>query len=169
MKDFLAVFNPTEEEITTTINGSFFTWKPGQIKQMRAGQADFVDTNRKELGLVKIDDARFIPSEQEQYIPGFDKTPEGQAVLAPLREQGINNLIEHLMWIIRNNQISLKQDLANKYPTGDSAKMAAAAASPAELNAMRLVAKYKKRTNSNAAKQVEEVERLMQQIGPMTA
>lgn len=166
--DFKAVYNPTEEEITTTINGSFFTWKPGQIKQMRAGQADFVDTNRKDTGLVKIEDARFIPAEQDRYIPGFEKSPEGQAYLAPFREQGINNLIDHLMWIIRNNQVSLRQDLANKYPTGDSGKMAAAAASPAELNAMRLVAKYKKKTSSNAAKQVEEVEKLMKEIGPMS-
>ncbi len=165
--EFKAVYNPTEEEITTTINGSFFTWKPGQIKQMRAGQADFVDTNRKELGLVKIEDGRFIPAE-DSYVMNFDKSPEGQAFLAPYREAGINNLIEHLMWIIRNNQISLKQDLANKYPTGDAGKMAAAAASPAELNAMRLVAKYKKKTSSNAAKQVEEVEKLMGAIGPMS-
>jgi hypothetical protein len=165
--DFKAVYNPTEEEITTTINGSFFTWKPGQIKQMRAGQADFVDTNRKELGLVKLEDPRFIPSE-DSYILNFDKTAEGQAILAPLKEQGINNLIDHLMWIIRNNQVSLRQDLANKYPTGDSSKMAAAAASSAELNAMRLVAKYKKKTSSNAAKQVEEVDKLMKEIGPMS-
>ncbi len=70
---------------------------------------------------------------------------------------------------IRNNQISLRQDLANKYPTGDSGKMAAAYASPAELDAMRLVAKYKKKTSSNAAKQIEEVEKLMNDIGPMIA
>jgi hypothetical protein len=167
--DFLAVFNPTEEEVTTTINGSFFTWKPGQIKQMRAGQADFVDTNRKELGLMKLEDPRFIPAEQEKYIPGFEKTDEGKKILEPLREKGINNLIDHLMEIIRNNQVSLRQDLANKYPTGDSAKLAAAYASPAELNAMRLVAKYKKKNNSNSAKQVEEIEKLMQEIGPFTA
>lgn len=166
--DFLAVYNPTEEEITTTINGSFFTWKPGQVKQMRAGQADFVDTNRRDLGLVRVSDPRFIPADQENYIPGFEKTPEGLAVLAPLREKGINNLVQHLMDIIRNNQVSLRQDLANKYPTGDSAKLAAAYASPAEIEAMRKVVRYKKKTDNNAAKQVEEIESLMQQIGPIS-
>lgn len=165
--EFAAVYNPTEEEITTTINGSFFTWKPGQIKQLRALQAEFVDTNRKELGLVKLDDKRFIPAEQDHYIPNFDKTPEGQAYLAPFRERGINNLIEHLMDIIRNNQVSLRQDLANKYPTADSAKLAAAHASPAEVEAMRKVAKYKKKTSDNAAKKIDEVEKLMAQVGPM--
>jgi len=163
--EFLAVYNPTEEDVTTTINGSFFTWKPGQIKQMRAGQAHFVDTNRKELGLVLVSDPRFIPAE-EGYIANFDKTPEGKEALEPLREIGIKNLIDNLLAIIRNNQVSLRQDLANKYPTGDSGKLAATFASPAELNAMRLVAKYKKKNKDNAAKQVDEVDALMKEIGP---
>ncbi len=166
--DFKAVYNPTEEEIATMINGNYFTWKPGQIKQMRESQAQFVDSNRQETGLVVVDDPRFIPAE-ESYIMNFDKTPEGKEILEPLRERGLNNLINHLMSIIRNNQVSLRQDLANKYPTGDSAKLAATHASPAELNAMRMVAKYKKKTNSNAARQVEEVEKLMADIGPMIA
>lgn len=166
--DFLAVYNATDEEVTTTINGSFFTWKPGQIKQMRAGQANFVDTNRKELGLVVIRDPRFIPAEQDSYVPSFEKTKEGQDVLAPLKEQGINNFVESLVWIIRNNQVSLRQDMASKWPTGDAAKMAAAGASNGELNAMRLVAKYKKKTKDNAARQVEEIEKLMQEIGPIS-
>jgi len=165
MAEFLAVYNPTEEEITTTINGSFFTWKPGQVKQLRGVQGEFVDTNRQELGLVLVSDKRFIPAEQDHYIPGFDKTPEGIKFLEPYREKGINNLVAHLTMIIRNNQVSLRQDLANKYPTGDSAKMAAAYASPGELEAMRKVVKYKKKTTNNAAKQVEE---LMAEIGPMT-
>lgn len=166
--DFLAVYNPTEEEVTTTINGSFFTWKPGQIKQMRAPQAEFVDTNRKELGLVVIKDPRFIPAE-ESYIMNFDKTEEGKKVLEPLREMGINNLIDHLTAVVRNNQVSLRQDLANKYPTGDSAKLAAAYASPGELEAMRKIVKYKKKTKDNSARQVEEVSKLMEEIGPFTA
>lgn len=165
--DFLAVYNPTEEEVTTTLAGNFFTWKPGQIKQLRKELVDFVDTNRRETGLVRIDDRRFIPAEQDHYIPGFEKTKEGLDALAPLREKGINNLVEHLMWIIRNNQISLRQDLAGKYPTGDSKAMAAAWASSSEIEAMRKVAKYKKKTPNNAAKQVEEVESLMKEIGPM--
>ncbi len=167
-KEFLAVYNPTEEDITTVINGSFFAFKPGAIKQMRAAQAHFVGTNRQETGLVVVDDARFIPSDQDSYIPGFEKTPEGKAVLEPLREKGINNLIEHLSWVIRNNQVSLRQDLADRYPTGDSGKMAAASASKGEIEAMRLVKKYKGKTKNNAAKQVEEIEALMKEIGPVT-
>lgn len=167
--DFLAVYNPTEEEVTTVIHGNFFTWKPGQVKQIGANKAQFVDTNRKETGLVVVTDKRFIPAEQDYYVPGFEKTEEGKKVLAPLKEQGINNLIAYLMDIIRNNQVSLRQDMAGKWPTGDAAKMAAAGASKGELEAMRMVAKYKKKTPENAARQVEEVEKLMEAIGPFTA
>lgn len=166
--DFLAVYNPTEEEITTTINGSFFTWKSGQVKQMRAGQARFVDTNRQELGLVLVEDPRLIPAEQDKYIPGFEKTDEGKKFLEPYREKGINNLIKACSEIIRNNQVCLRQDMANKWPTGDSAKMAAAQASEGELKAMRLVKKYKMKTRDNAAKQIDEVEKLMAEIGPVS-
>lgn len=166
--DFLAVYNPTEEEVTTTINGSFFTWKPGQIKQMRESQAKFVDSSRQDTGLVLIEDRRFIPAEQEHYVPGFEKTEDGKKVLEPLREKGINNLIAHLTYIVKNNQVSLRQDLANKYPTGDSAKLAAAYASPGEIEAMRKIVKYKRKTKDNVAKQVDEVEKLMNEIGPFT-
>lgn len=165
--DFLAVYNPTEEEITTTIHGNFFTWKPGQVKQMRATLAEFVNQNRQDTGLVLVTDPRFIPAE-ESYIVNFDKTEQGQEILKPLKEKGINNLIEHLNFVIRNNQVSLRQDLANKYPTGDSAKMAAAAASQGEVQAMRLVAKYKKKTKDNAARKADEVDKLMNEIGPIT-
>lgn len=167
--DFLAVYNPTEEEVTTTIHGSFFTWKPGQVKQMRASMAQFVDTNRQDLGLVKIEDPRFIPAEQDRYVPGFEKSDEGKKYLEPFRVKGINNLIKALSETIRNNQICLRQDLANKWPTGDSKQMAAAQASEGELRAMRMVKKYKSKTLDNVAKQIDEVETLMDTIGRPSA
>lgn len=163
--DFMCVWNPTEEEITTTIHGSFFTWKPGQFKTMREPQARFVGMHRKEIGLVVIDDARFAAG-NDDFQPGFEKSKEAEPILAPYREQGVANLINNLMEIIRNNQVSLRQDMAHRYPTADAAKLAAINASPAELNAMRLVAKYKKKNGENDAKKVDEVQKLMQEIGP---
>lgn len=165
--EFSAVFNPLLESVTTRVFGHYFTWKPGEVKQLRSHMVDFIDLNRREEGLVKVEDPRFIPSEVDHYIPGFEKTPEGQAVLKPYRERGINSYIEKLMDVVRNNQVALRQDLADRYPTGDSGKMAAAWASKGELEAMRNVVKYKGKTSDNAAKQIEEVEKIMQQVGPM--
>lgn len=165
--DFLAVYNPRDEEITTTIYGNYFTWKPGQVKQVKADIAKFVNMSRKELGLQVVEDPRFIPAESERYVPGFDKTDEGKKVLEPLKEKGISNFVEHLMEVIRNNQVSLRQDLANKYPTGKSENLAAAFASQGEIEAMRLVAKYKSKSKDNLAKQVEEVNKLMEKVGPI--
>lgn len=165
MADFICVWNPTEEPVSTQIQGNYFSWNPGQFKTMREQAARFVGSSRQETGLVVLDDPRFGAGNDE-YIPGFEKTEEAKPILAPKREEGIANLIHHLMWIIKNNQVSLRHDLAHKYPSADAAKLAATNASPAELNAMRLVAKYKKKNENNEAKTVDEVEKLMKEIGP---
>lgn len=168
MADFKCVWNPTEETVSTMINGAYFNWNPGQFKTMRAHQASFIGSNRKEFGLVVVDDDRFAAGSDE-FVPGFEKSKEAEPILAPYREQGVSNLVNHLMEIIRNNQVSLRQDLAHKYPTADAAKLAAINASPAELHAMRLVAKYKKKNGDNDAKRVDEIEKLMKDIGPFTS
>lgn len=168
MADFQCVWNPTEEPVSTVINGSHFHWNPGQFKTMREMQARFVSSNRQETGLVVLDDLRFAAGNDE-FIPGFEKTEEAKPLLSKKQEEGVANLIHHLMGMIRNNQVSLRQDLAHKYPTADAAKLAAINASPAELNAMRLVAKYKKKNGDNDAKRVDEVEKLMKDIGPFTS
>lgn len=167
MAEFVCVWNPTEEPVATVINGNHFHWNPGQFKTMKEHQGRFVSSNRKETGLVVIEDGRFTPGD-DAFIPGFEKTEEAKKILMPLKEIGISNLISALMDIIRNNQVSMRQDLAHRYPTADAAKLAAINASPAELNAMRLVAKYKKKNHDNDAKRVDEIENLMKEIGPFT-
>jgi hypothetical protein len=165
MADFLCVYNPTEETVATRIQGNWFTFAPGAIKTMEASRGEFVAMHRKETGLVVVRDTRFIAG-LESYEPGFEKTEEGKKILAPLKEEGISNLINALMDKIRNNQVSLRQDLAHKYPSGDAAKLAALHASDAEIEAMRLVKKYKARNKDNDARKVDEVEKLMTEIGP---
>lgn len=165
MADFLCVYNPTEEKVATLVQGSWFTFAPGALKTMDQVKAQFIAMHRKETGLMIVYDDRFIAN-SDQYTPGFEKTAEGQAVLAPLREEGINNLISHHMEVIRNNQVSLRQDLAHKYPTADAAKLAAVNASKGEVESMRLVSKYKKKNKDNDAKRVDEITKLMDEIGP---
>lgn len=168
MADFLCVYNSTEEPVSTRIHGSWFSFTPGALKTMEASKAEFVAMHRKETGLTVVRDPRFIAG-TDQYEPGFEKTEAGKAILAPLKEEGINNFISALMEIIRNNQVSLRQDLAHKYPTADAAKLAAVNASQGEMDAMRLVAKYKKKNRDNDAKKVDEIAKLMEDIGPFAA
>jgi len=162
----MRVWNPTEEKVSTLIQGSWFTFAPGGFKTMDEHKARFIETNRKETGLVVLDN-RFDPS-SEQYEEGFDKSQEGKDLLEHKKNEGISNLIAFHMDIIRNNQVSLKQDLAHKYPTGDAAKLSAIYASKGELESMKLVKKYQAKNPDNEAKRVEEVAALMAEIGTFT-
>lgn len=161
------VWNPTEEPVTTKIFGSYFEFKPNSMKTITNEHiAKFIESNRKETGLVVLP-PQFDPLAEDLYIEGYEKTPEGKAALAEKRKEGIQNLINFHTQIIYNNQVSLRNDLVHKDPHTDPVKLAAINASQGELESMRLVAKYQKlRLDGNDA-QVKEVEKLMDQIGPI--
>jgi hypothetical protein len=162
---FVRIWNPTEEVVSTRINGNWFTIKPGAFKSMHENLANFIEMNRKETGLVTLPD-EFEPS-SDRYVENYHQSDAGKALMAARREDGIRNLIEYYMGIVRNNQVSLRQDLAHRYPTADVSKLAAIEASKGDIEAMRLVNKYKGKAADNAQKQAEEVDKLMKQIGPI--
>lgn len=166
MSHFVCIWNPTEEKVSTVIHGSHFNFPAGSFKVMESSKGDFIDQYRMETGLVTLRDSRLLP-DSDSFLPGFERTKEAESYLAPHRERGIQCLIKHHLMIVQNNQMALRQDLAVKYPSGDSARMAAANASPGELESMRLVAKYKKKAGDNEAKRVDEVLKLMEDVGPI--
>ena len=163
----LTVWNPTEEKVSTRIHGNWFTFAPGQFKVMDIEKASFIQTNRRETGLVVLP-AQFCSS-REEYIEGYAQTEEGKAILSQKRDEGIQGLIDHHMNIVKNNQVSLRQDLAHRYPSADFDKLCKLEASKGELESMRLVAKYKGKASDSGAKKVEEIDKLMKAIGPVTA
>ena len=160
------IWNPTEETVETKMFGSYFTFKPGQMKTMQEHFAKFIEMNRKETGLVTLPD-EFDTMNEETYIEGYDKTPEGKEILAKKKKQGIENLLAHYSQIVYNNQVSLRRDLAHKDPHTDAVKLSAINASSGELEAMRLVAKYQKLKLDDQGAKVSEVEKLMKEIGPI--
>lgn len=159
------VWNPTEERVATRIHGDWFSFAPNTQKTMDISKGEFINMNRQETGLVVLP-SEFDPS-SESYVENYEKTEAGKKVMAEKREEGIRNLIEFHMGIIRNNQVMLRQDLAQQFPSGDASKLAALYASKGEQESMRLVAKYKGKASDNAQKKMEDVEKLMQQIGPV--
>jgi hypothetical protein len=160
------VYNPTEETVETRVFGSYFTFKPGQMKNMNKNFCDFIASDRQQTGLVILP-PEFDPMDEDRYVEGFEKTPEGKAVLAEKREEGIRNLINFHVGVIRNNQVSLKRDLARHDPSNDPTKLAAIEASKGEIESMRLVAKYKKLKLNNEEKQITEVNKLLEDVGPL--
>lgn len=164
---FVKVWNPTEEEVSTRIQGAWFSFKPNQMKTMDEHKGAFIQTNRQETGLV------VLPPEfcevREEFQPGIELTPEGKALLATKKEEGIQHLIDFHMSIVKNNQVSLRQDIAHRYPSADFDKLTKLEASKGELESMRLVAKYKGKASDSPSRKVDEVEKLMKQIGPISA
>ena len=160
------VWNPTEENISTKLHGAYFTFAPNAQKIMDENKCNFIETNRKEYGLVVLPDE--FNRISEKFIEGYEKTEEGKKILAEARTKGFNNLIEFHMDIIKNNQVSLRNYLAPRSPGVDPARLASLNASEGEVRSMQLVAKYKGKSSTSAAQKAASVEKLMDQIGPMT-
>jgi len=160
------IYNPTEESISTQVHGAWLHFPAQQLKIVyQKEKAEFIGRDRTYTGLVVMPE-QFDP-QSEQFVEGYEKTPEGKKCLEEARVKGINALIEHHMGVVRNNQVSLRQDLAHRYPSADAAKLAALDASKGEIESMRLVAKYKGKTSANDQRKVDEVQELMKQIGPV--
>lgn len=169
MEELIYVWNPTEENVSTRIHGSWFSFAPGAKKSFhRPGFGHFIEQNRKETGLVILP-PQFNPN-SDQFIEGYESTAEGKKILEEKRTLGINNLIDFHLAVVRNNQVCLAQDIARQYGSPDTgARMAKYEASKGELESMRLVAKYKGKAQGHAQQKAEEIEKLMKQIGPVVA
>lgn len=161
------IWNPTEETVRTVIGGNHFEFKPGQFKNMQQHMADFIAMNRQETGLVVLP-PEFDPMDEERFVEGYDKTPEGIQALKEAKERGISSLINFYQQMVYNNQVSLKKDWARKDPSNDPAKLCALDATPGELEAMRLVAKYQKKKLEGHDAKLKEVEKLMKEVGPVS-
>lgn len=160
------IWNPTEELVNTKMQGSWFSFKPGQMKIMDQDKANFITTNRQETGLVVLPGI-FDPND-DAYVEGYEKTQEGMKILEEFREKGIENLVQFHLDIIKNNQVFSKRDLAKENPGVDALKLAAIEASPGEIKAMQLVRKYQAKKQDTQAKRIAEVQKMMEEIGPIS-
>lgn len=159
------IWNPTKETISTRMQGAWFTFKPDVKKTMDDAKCRFIESERKDTGLVVLPD-QFDP-QSEAYVEHYDKTPEGTATLEQKREEGIRNLLDYHREIIRNNQVSLRRDLAHKYPDGDSKRLTALEMSKGEIESLQLIAKYQKsKMDGNEAK-INEISKLLDLVGPI--
>lgn len=161
------VWNPTEETIRTKAYGNHFEFKPGAMKSMNRHVSDFIAEKRRETGLVVLPPQFGPEDDNEEFVSGFAETAEGKAILAEKKKEGISALIKHHSWVIQNNQVSLKRDLAHYDPSNDPKRLAAVEASDGELESMRIVAKYKKLKLDEAETRANEVEKLLQDVGPL--
>ncbi len=147
------VLNATKEVQSFKVHGAWFVLKPDQSKLMDEDKARFISMERKENGLA------VLPAEFED--PEYRATEEGKALLDRLKKEAVDSYVEFHRDIIRNNQISLRQDLAKANEKADPAIYA----SEGEVKAMELVAKYQEEKNDSEQKKIDRIKELMTQVG----
>jgi hypothetical protein len=154
------VINATQEPISIKIAGNYFTWKPGQERVIReASIAKNIEVDKKESGLAVLPD---LMTDDEEVSPEeFEARKVAQIELKQqLCEAALDRYVTHLRSIIANNQVSLRRDLEQKNIKADPA----AFASKGEIDAMRLVAKYQKRSEDAEQAKIDEVKKIMANV-----
>lgn len=150
------IFNATNEEQTFKAFGHHFTMKPKQIKGFRPKMALYISEYKADQGLV------LMPSAWADVE--YRATKEGKEIHAKKEEEGLGKYLGHLRSVIYNNQVSLRQDLER----GNLKVDPAALASDGELYAMRIVSQYKRMEEDKAQKRIDEVKKLMDDVGELT-
>ena len=146
------IYNATNEEQSIRALGSYFTFKPKQMKMMNDDMSSWIAVEKKHHGLVQLDN-RFEDEE-------FRKSDDGQALLKSAEEEGITNYLHHHRMIIANNQISLRRDLEQANIKADPS----AFATSGEIESMKIVARYGARDQDASQERMDEVRRLMKEI-----
>lgn len=147
------VMNTTYEDKSIQAYGSWFSFKPGQIKNMDEKFANFIGEKRAYLGFM------VLPSTLED--DEFKSSVEGQKVIEEIRNQGIANYLTHLRSIYRNNVDSLRQDLKMRNIDTDPRALM----SEGELQAVELLAKYSDREQDLQKQRVDKVAELEKKLG----
>lgn len=159
------VYNPTADEIKVQAYGNWFNFKSGQYKEVDADIAHFLTIDKAYLGLVGLPD--FIIEEDPNRMDEMpsddivqDYRERKQAAILEAKKLGIERRVTYLKSIVTNLEVSLKRDLEQKNLKVDPHTMA----SKGELSAYRELAKYSQASQDDAAKQVEELKKLKEQI-----
>lgn len=140
------VINATEEDITLQIAGNYFNWKPGQRKTIRNPSiAKFIEHDRRGYGLAVLPDLTSqeeddgdVEVSDEQMVERKRSRLESEKAACKI---ALDAFIARKRDQIKNAQISLARDLQR----ADFKYGAEHEYTDADIEAMRLVAKYEKK------------------------
>ena len=147
------ILNCTDETQVVKVHGNFLTFPPGKVKQVDQDKGRYITMKRKEQGLVELPEAYEDPE--------WRNSEEGKKTLEEKKAYGLDCFSGEMRRRIYNNQVSLRIDLEKSNIKADPA----AFASKGEIEAMRAVAKYQKLKDDDRQKQIDEVNRLVEQTG----
>lgn len=97
------VFNSLDKEVKIRIHGSWFVFKPKQIKQLNEDKVDFIGSNGAWMGLVVISN----DFEELEYRA----SEAGKAALVEAAKAGRKARYDYCQKIFVNQTISLKRQL----------------------------------------------------------
>lgn len=147
------VHNPTAEKCSVTIFGNWFSMNPGQTKRLRDEFCDHIQKQLGYTGLVVLSD--------KYDEPEYKESPEGKEEFEALCQNGIKCYVEYHKRIVANNQVSLRQDLDRANLKVDPIIYA----SEGERESLRIVAKYQKAASDAEHTKVDEMKKLLKEIG----
>lgn len=100
----MLVMNASSQEQSVRVYGSWFTFKPDQIKDMNEDKGMFLTIQCNYLGFVGLPDA--ISEDLE-----FKNSEEGQRIIAEAKKQGVKNRIQYLERLKQNELVALQRDI----------------------------------------------------------
>ena len=133
------VMNASSKDQTVMVHGSWFTFKPQQIKELNDDKVHFLCEKSMHLGFVAV------PEE----LADLDarSSAEGKKKLEALREQGISNRIRHLEWLRNNEMRSLRKDMDKQNIKAEVESEMTGDSFSALSSALKELAGYKTKTN----------------------
>jgi hypothetical protein len=98
------VLNASSREQCVQVHGSWFTFKPKQIKHLDDNKAFFLTSNLAGNG--------FIGLGEEFEDAEYKASKEGKAKFAEIEAAGIENRVRFLSGLLHNETVSMKKDMA---------------------------------------------------------
>ena len=154
--------NVTEETVSVKLCGNYFMFKPQQIKKMNPDLAKFIQIDRRDSGLAVLPDL-FSDDIDESEISDealAARKAEVEAEVEAIKEGVLQAYLQKYKQIVANNQIHLRRDLEQANIKADPASFA----SDGELDAMRILAKYQRKSEDASKAKADEVKKLMAEI-----
>lgn len=97
------VLNALAQEQDIRIHGSWFSFKPKQIKEMHEDKVFFLVSQRRDQGFVALPD--------EMADLDFRNSKEGKEILSTAEAKGVNQRCEFLEMLRKNEIVSLQRDI----------------------------------------------------------
>lgn len=103
----VVILNALPKSVTVKAFGNYFTFKPGQIKVMRAEIGSWLEQQKGHMGLISLPPEFADPSYQ------VDEATKDQAasILEARRHEGIQKRVRYLEAQVNNLRVGLQHDL----------------------------------------------------------